>query len=672
MTEFLQARNQLACHSEPKAKNLSALFSAPYTRAERCFAALNMTWRIDAAKIAAIRTAAIVLAVIVLAAIAVPARPALAKDVLEFIDLPAGDDVQAMMDPLLACRDGVMFELHTEDRVAHTAEGPHAWDISFAKEDGNLLIAEHPLWMARSTVSLAHEGRSYPYSGLYTLLWNEALPPTPLTTCIAGAGTGFCEFALPIDDCHLNPWLVAEIAQIGPQDRTSRFVESLVFEVQAYDPEVGTNNGDGIALVQMSITERATGHEVFAAERIALAADESGINYCAFSETCDPWVFAQQNYRWPNGEPVRNGFYLLRAIVSTPDNTRIATQTEIEVNVPPTFDVVHVPAGGFTMGFDTGNASEMPSHVVEVDEFWMMKTEVTNQQYAECVRAGACTRPADSTLWLDAAHAHHPVTQVDWNQANDFAAWAGGRLPTEAEWEKACRGTDGRVFPWGDELPTNDIANFGNAITDTVAVGSYPDGASPYGVLDMSGNVWEWTSSAIAPYPYAADDGREDNRVGDRRVARGGSFYYTHYQLTCTFRSPIGASVANPQNGFRLVFDQPFLNEGVIFTSPATGSVVPTTFEVSMAATGLTIEPAGEIHEGAGHFHILVDSDFVAPGELIPFDETHLHFGQGQLTTTLELEPGEHTLRLQFANGAHIAQDGEQYRDEITVTVQAP
>ena len=264
------------------------------------------------------------------------------------------------------------------------------------------------------------------------------------------------------------------------------------------------------------------------------------------------------------------------------------------------------------------------------------------------------------------------MTSVDWIQANDFATWAGGQLPTEAQWEKACRGTDGRTFPWGDQLPTNGIANYGNAITNTVAVGSYPDGASPYGALDMSGNVWEWTSSLLAPYPYQADDGREDPDSNGPRVMRGGSFYYTHYQLTCTFRLPVGPRVSNPQNGFRLVFDHPFSNESVAFASPADGATVTSPFEVVMVANGLTVEPAGEIHEGAGHFHILIDTDFIAPGELIPFDDNHRHFGQGQLTTMLDLKPGVHILRLQFANGADIALDGDQYRAEITVNVVAP
>ncbi len=109
---------------------------------------------------------------------------------------------------------------------------------------------------------------------------------------------------------------------------------------------------------------------------------------------------------------------------------------------------------------------------------------------------------------------------------------------------------------------------------------------------------------------------------------------------------------------------------GVEFVTPADGATVPRQFEVTMAARGLTVEPAGEIREGAGHFHILVDTDYVAPGEVIPRDAQHIHFGQGELTATLELEPGEHVLRLQFSNGAHLVLEGNQYRDQITVTVR--
>ena len=107
----------------------------------------------------------------------------------------------------------------------------------------------------------------------------------------------------------------------------------------------------------------------------------------------------------------------------------------------------------------------------------------------------------------------------------------------------------------------------------------------------------------------------------------------------------------------------------VYFVSPADGDMVGTSVDVVMGADGLTIEPSGEINEGAGHMHILVDTDFIEPGEVIPNDETHLHYGDGSVETTIELTPGEHVLRLQFADGAHIALDGEQYQDEITITV---
>ncbi len=164
--------------------------------------------------------------------------------------------------------------------------------------------------------------------------------------------------------------------------------------------------------------------------------------------------------------------------------------------------------------------------------------------------------------------------------------------------------------------------------------------------------------------------------------------HHVHFgggQLTTTLELEPGVHVLRLQvaNGAHIALDGPqyrdtitvtvagaqVVTPAVRFVTPVDGAVVSPTFAVVMAATGLTIEPAGEIHEGAGHFHILIDTDFVAPGELVPFDDHHVHFGGGQLTTTLELEPGVHVLRLQVANGAHIALDGPQYRDTITVTV---
>ena len=598
-------------------------------------------------------------------------RAVSAKDILEFIDIPITGDPQGSIEPVIACKNGFTFGFHAVDRLAMRDDGAHPWDISFATNEGNLLIKEFPLWLAGADTPLVRNGRLFPYDGYYTLLWSEPVPVGPLATCISGAGSGFCKTTTDIQDCNINPYLVANIAQIGPHDTTRTVTDTLTFEVRAYNPEVGTANGDGIAQVEMQIIEPASGAAVYAINQGSTLSPEGEVRYCAFTADCQPWVFSAHGYTWPDGEMVESGTYLLRAIVSTPDNTRTMVQTEIEIDAPPFVETVHVPAGDFLMGSDTGAEAEKPEHTVTLDDFWIMKTEVTNEQYARCVKKGACTEPTDNGRLLDPAYAQYPVTGVTWKQANDFAAWVGGRLPTEAEWEKACRSTDGRTYPWGDAAAANDLANYNNVGGDTTPVGSYPGGASPYGALDMSGNVWEWTSSLIAKYPYHYD-GREDPNGEGRRMVRGGSYYYTHYQLTCSTRLPMEPAEGNPQVGLRVVFDQPLRDEGgVSFVEPVDGATVSPTFDVVMAANGVTIEPAGEIHEGAGHFHILIDTDFVAPGELVPFDDHHVHFGGGQLTTTLELEPGVHVLRLQVANGAHIALDGEQYRDEITVTVAA-
>ena len=167
---------------------------------------------------------------------------------------------------------------------------------------------------------------------------------------------------------------------------------------------------------------------------------------------------------------------------------------------------VYVPAGEFQMGSDRthdslANPGELPMHKVTLPGFWIMRTEVTNAQYARCIVAGACTLP-DNTRWNNLGHAADPITDVDWHQAGAYAQWAGGRLPTEAEWEKACRGTDGRLYPWGNTEPDTTHANFGKIVGDTTRVGSYPLGASPYGARDMAGNAWEWVADWYDPDYY--------------------------------------------------------------------------------------------------------------------------------------------------------------------------
>jgi formylglycine-generating enzyme required for sulfatase activity len=184
-------------------------------------------------------------------------------------------------------------------------------------------------------------------------------------------------------------------------------------------------------------------------------------------------------------------------------------------------DRVMIPAGPFTQGSTHGEEDERPARKVTVKSFAIDRTEVTRADYAACVAAGRCKATSDQPPGDGAAsgNAKLPVTGVDWNDAQAYCRYAGGRLPSEAEWEKAARGTDGREYPWGNEIDCAR-ANWGNFEGEgpcagknpghPVAVGQYPSGASPYGLLDMGGNVWEWV----------ADKYDEDP---SRRVVRGGS-----------------------------------------------------------------------------------------------------------------------------------------------------
>ncbi len=190
-----------------------------------------------------------------------------------------------------------------------------------------------------------------------------------------------------------------------------------------------------------------------------------------------------------------------------------------------------IPAGRFDMGnpYDRG---QMPLHIVLVSGFWMDRTEVTNGQYEQCVLAGVCDLPASSSSYSRPAYfdnsqySTYPVVYVDWNDADSFCRWAGGRLPTEAEWEHAARGSDDRRYPWGDQAPERSLSNFDFNVGDTAPVGIHPLGASPYGVLDMAGNVEEWVADWFeAGYasqsPISDPEGPANTGV---RVVRGGSW----------------------------------------------------------------------------------------------------------------------------------------------------
>lgn len=167
---------------------------------------------------------------------------------------------------------------------------------------------------------------------------------------------------------------------------------------------------------------------------------------------------------------------------------------------------VYIPAGEFSMG--QPNGGDNPSHWVYLDDYWFDQTEVTNAQYALCVQDGRCTPPQKPSsvtrpnYYVDPEYANYPVIYVDWYQARDYCHWAGRSLPTEAQWEKAARGTDGRIFPWGNEQLERGLINYGNNFDDTVAVSALPWDDSFYDVWMMGGNVSEWTQDWYSPTYY--------------------------------------------------------------------------------------------------------------------------------------------------------------------------
>ncbi|MBK7860665.1 MAG: SUMF1/EgtB/PvdO family nonheme iron enzyme [Archangiaceae bacterium] len=186
--------------------------------------------------------------------------------------------------------------------------------------------------------------------------------------------------------------------------------------------------------------------------------------------------------------------------------------------------MVHVPAGAFQMGSASGDADEAPAHMVTLSAFDIDTTEVTQGAYAECVTASACTAP--SSAYEPTTRAAWPVVSVSWAQAQAYCAFRAKRLPTEAEWEKAARGTDGRSYPWGNGAATCALANTqGCSDAGAEPVGMHPGGASPYGALDLAGNVWEWTADWYSATWYASAPSIDPQGpdAGTYRAYRGGS-----------------------------------------------------------------------------------------------------------------------------------------------------
>ena len=225
-----------------------------------------------------------------------------------------------------------------------------------------------------------------------------------------------------------------------------------------------------------------------------------------------------------------------------------------------------VPAGEFLMGSEAGvwERDEEPLHTVYLDEFWIDRSEVTNTQYAGCVAAGACAAEHPTLSFQrfdyydDPDFGNHPVIYVSWDEAQSFCRWAGKRLTTEAEWEKAARGWQRNLYPWGDTFEYAN-ANAAGSRGDPVRVGSYPAGASPYGVQDMAGNVAEWVADwygedAYRQSPQANPAGPEN---GTARVVRGGSWAFYDPDVRATGRQPVLPESRTEAIGFRCASSTP-------------------------------------------------------------------------------------------------------------------
>jgi formylglycine-generating enzyme required for sulfatase activity len=273
----------------------------------------------------------------------------------------------------------------------------------------------------------------------------------------------------------------------------------------------------------------------------------------------------------------RRGLGPADAGVTPPERAVLPNELVLPVN--PVLSLIKIPAGPFLMGSDKkkdpdARADESwPGGIqssVDVSDFYIGKYEVTVAQFKACADAKGCT-----AIRLDGDTPDRPVVWASWRDGLQYCAWlertardsgetrtelksllANGwrvSLPSEAEWEQAARGTDGRIYPWGDGLAL-DRANYEDAKVGTTSpVGSFPHGASPYGIFDMSGNVWEWTRSLHKPYPYLASDGREDLQASGSRVLRGGSFNSDERSVRVAFRQGYEPDLRGRDVGFRVV-----------------------------------------------------------------------------------------------------------------------
>ena len=227
-------------------------------------------------------------------------------------------------------------------------------------------------------------------------------------------------------------------------------------------------------------------------------------------------------------------------------------------HAPDNSVMVLVPAGPFVRGSGLKDAG--PQRKIQLDAFYIDRYEVSCARYRGCVVAGACSLPGRQHKECTYGHIGlegYPVSCVDWAQADAYCRWAGKRLPTEAEWEKAARGTDGRVFPWGNQRPSCQLTQYLRCDGRPFPVASFAEVASPYGAVQLAGNVWEWVADWYAGDYYANSPAHNPRgpRTGTLRIMRGGSYRSVDFFLTTTHRNRAEPGSRDRGNGFRCARD---------------------------------------------------------------------------------------------------------------------
>jgi len=230
---------------------------------------------------------------------------------------------------------------------------------------------------------------------------------------------------------------------------------------------------------------------------------------------------------------------------------------QIRFNLTDHMNQVYIPEGEFMMGENT-KFSGFKAHKVYLDPYWIDQVDVTNSMYASCVRSGSCSHPARyDNYFEDPNYADYPVVYVTWYAAQAFCKWEGGGLPTEAQWEKAARGLDGRPYPWGTGTPADSLLNYNDDHGDIVSAYDYLTGISPYGLLQMSGNVRQWVSDWYQRNYYSVSPYRNPQGPagGQEKSLRGGGFDDSAQEVETYYRAYHWPTSAGQDRGFRCAFD---------------------------------------------------------------------------------------------------------------------